>query len=103
VFARLPCAEFEVRNEGQKHNIIVISKFFLFLFDSNYVNAKLFSEVTVTDDGGNNSGVQRGVGGGTSNAVAIFPVFPKNKAFFCLFRSNFLLKNAFLNDCKVRY
>jgi len=30
-FARVPCAKFEVRNEGQKQNIIAISKFFLFL------------------------------------------------------------------------
>jgi len=35
------CAEFEVRNERQKQNIIAtgISKFFLFLLNSNDVSA----------------------------------------------------------------
>jgi len=37
----ITCAEFEVRNEGQKQNIIAtgISKFFLLLLDSNDVSA----------------------------------------------------------------
>jgi len=57
VFARAPCAEFKVRNEGQKQNIIVISKFFLFFFDSDDVSAtNAFEKVTVTSDG-NKSGV----------------------------------------------
>jgi len=54
--------EFEVRNEGQKQNIIAtgISKFFLFLLDSNDVSLQTpSSKVTVTDDEGNNSGVWR--------------------------------------------
>jgi len=53
-----PCAEFEVKNEGQKQNIIAIFTFFLFLFDSNDVSAtNAFEKVTVAGDGGNNSGV----------------------------------------------
>jgi len=51
VFARVPYAEFEVRNEGQKQNIIAISKFFLFLFGSNDVSStKAFEKITVTAD-----------------------------------------------------
>jgi len=42
----------------EKHNIIDISKLFLFLFDSNDVSAtNAFEKITVTDDGSNNSGV----------------------------------------------
>jgi len=38
-FARVPCAEFKVRNKWQKQNIIAISKLFSFLFDSKDVSA----------------------------------------------------------------
>jgi len=56
VFARVPYAEFEERNEGQKQNIIAISKFFLFLFDGDDVSAtNAFEKITVTSDRNNNS------------------------------------------------
>jgi len=111
VFARVPCEEFKVRNEGQKQNIIAISKFFLFLFDSNDVNAtNAFEKINVTGDRSNNSGVwewsrqppeANGVWSGTPNTAAIFQIFSKNKAFLCMFWSKFLLRNLVLNDCKV--
>jgi len=75
VFARVPCAEFEVRIEGQKQNIIAISKFFLFLFYSTDVRTtNAFEKITVTGNRSNNWGVWRltGVGGGAPNAAAIF-------------------------------
>jgi len=70
-----------------------------------------FEKRTVTSDGSNILRVwgeppaargQRGFGSGTPNAVAIFLSFSKNKAFLCMFSSKFLLRNVFLNDCKVR-
>jgi len=54
----VPCVEFEVRNEGQRQNIIAtgISMFLWFLLDSNDVSAaKACLKVTVTDAGDNNS------------------------------------------------
>jgi len=94
-----------------KQNIITISKFFMFLFDSNDVSAtSAFKKITVTSDRSNNSGGlgaepptaggQRGFGGEAPNAAAIFQFFSKNKAFLCIFWSKLLL---FLNDCKVCY
>jgi len=82
-FARVLCAEFEVRNEWQKHNIIAISKLFLFHFDSNDVStANAFEKITVTGDESNNSGqspqppeAKGGAGGGALNAAAIFHFF----------------------------
>jgi len=71
-FAKVPYAEFEVRNEGQKQNIIAISKLFSFLFDSNDVSAtKAFEKISVRGDGSNNFG---GLGR-SPNALAIFLVF----------------------------
>jgi len=49
------------------------------------------------------AGGQRGFGDGAPNAVAIFLVFSKNKAFLSIFRSKFLLENVFLNDYKVYF
>jgi len=50
--AGYPSAEFEVRNEWQKQNVSDISKFFLFLFDSNDVSAtNVFKKITVAGDG----------------------------------------------------
>jgi len=55
--ARIACAEFEVKNEGQKQNIIAISKSFLFLVDSNDISAtNVLEKITATGDGSNNSG-----------------------------------------------
>jgi len=63
-FTRVPCAEFKVRNEGQKQNIIVISKLFSFLFDSNDVSAtKAFEKISVTGD----EKTTRGSGGGAQS------------------------------------
>jgi len=100
-FASVTCAEFEVRNEWQKQNIIVISKFFLFLFDSNDVSAtNAFEKVTVTGDESNNSGVWRrspqpleanGGLGAELQRCENFTLFSKNKAFLCIFWSKFLL------------
>jgi len=50
VFARVHCAEFEVRNEGQKQNIIAIFKFFLTATTLALQTPSL--EVTVTGDVG---------------------------------------------------
>jgi len=44
------------------------------------------------------TGGQRGVGGGASNAAAIFQFFQENIACLCIFWSKFLLRNVFLND-----
>jgi len=51
------CAEFEVRNERQKHNVIAIFKFFLILSTvTNDVNAtNAFEKKSITGDGSNHS------------------------------------------------
>jgi len=54
----VPCAEFKVGNEGQKQNIIAISKFFFsFLTLMTFSATKAFEKIGVTGDGNNNSGV----------------------------------------------
>jgi len=76
----------------KKQNIITISKFFLFLFDSNDVNATSFlSKITVTGDGSNNSGVwgrspqppeANGGLGAEPQRCSDFPVFSKKYSIF---------------------
>jgi len=108
VFARVTCAraEFEVRNEGQKQNIIDIYKFFLFLFDNKDVSAtNAFEKIAVTGDKIDNSEVwgrnpqPPEVNGGLEaepQRCGDFPdFFFKNKAFLCIFWSKFLLRNVF--------
>jgi len=94
-----------LKKETRGKSKIAISKLLLFLFALSAINA--VEEVTVTGDGSNKSEVWgrspqplEANGDLGANAVAIFPVF-LNKAFFCKFWSKFLLKNVFLNNCKV--
>jgi len=50
---------------------------------------------SITGDVSNNSEANGG------QRCGDFPVFQKNKAVLCIFWSKFLLRNVFLNDCKV--
>jgi len=97
--------------EGQKQNIIAISKLFLFLFDSNdvlgYKSPRKHKCNRWWEEqlGGlwappPAAGGQRGFGGGALNTAAIFLLFQKIKHFYAHFDLNFCLK-TFLNDCKV--
>jgi len=93
VFARVPCVEFEVRNEGQNQNKITFFK--VFLFFSTAVTLALqtpSSKVTVTGDGGNN----RGGWGRSPQRYGDFSIFfQKIKHFYAYFGLNFCLKDVF--------
>jgi len=59
-FAKVPypAQNLKKKEMREKQNTIIISKLFLFLFDSNDVSASnAFEQITVTGDGSNNSGV----------------------------------------------
>jgi len=63
-----------MRAEGQKQNIIAISKFLLFLFDCNDISAvNALEKVTVTSNRRNNSGDWERI----PNPAVISPVFSK--------------------------
>jgi len=80
-FAKVPCAEFEVRNDWYKSAINALEK------------------ITVTDDGSNNLGVEppeaKGVWRQSLNTGGILQFLSKNKAFYAYFGLNFCLETCF--------
>jgi len=95
-----------VRNEWQKQNVVDISKFVLFLFDSNDVSTtNVFKKITVTGDGSNNSRVwgrspqppetNGGLGAEPPTLRRFFSFFKKIKQFYAYFGLKFCLKTFF--------
>jgi len=90
----------------EKQNTIAISKFFLFLFDSNVVSAtNAFENITVTGDGSNNSGVWEqspqpqeangGLGAEPLTLQRFSSFFQKIKHFYAYFGLNSCLETCF--------
>jgi len=105
VFVRVPCAEFEVRNEGTIRTLLLFLSSFCFVLTAMTLALQTpSSKVTVTvmgvttrGSGGGSpaAGGQRGWGAEPPTLRRFLKFFPKNKAFFCIFWSKFLLKSMF--------